>query len=288
MWRAHIDPMPSTDCRSFALAASSPCSDPNDRTSRSTWANCRSGNACHRPVPARAHCRILRLCRRRIAENPCQRGEVEQLGIRKAVELLERGGHLRRGRRIRVGVVVAHDQLACDVVVADQLLQLKFQLASVGAEFDDIGVDFEADPADHLQPLHHRHHVAQRDEILDLCRRQLPAHLIEARLVPLQGVDGLVGARQDGRRIGHHMSLARHVDGHDAHRMAHRHNGISGLNRRALGGPVPGARLVGRNRRVGHQLNVGPQDAVAVAGQNDGPVHLGQLAQPGRRVCDVE
>ena len=43
MWRAHIDPMPSTDCRSFALAASSPCSEPNDRTSRSTWANCSRG-----------------------------------------------------------------------------------------------------------------------------------------------------------------------------------------------------------------------------------------------------
>ncbi len=43
MCRAHIDPIPSTDCRSSALAASSPCSEPNERTSRSTWANCSRG-----------------------------------------------------------------------------------------------------------------------------------------------------------------------------------------------------------------------------------------------------
>ncbi len=34
-WRAHIAPMPSIDCRSLALAASTFCSVPNDRTNRS-------------------------------------------------------------------------------------------------------------------------------------------------------------------------------------------------------------------------------------------------------------
>ena len=52
-------------------------------------------------------------------------------------------------------MIVAHDQLTGGVVVADQLLELELELAPVGAEFDDVGVDFEADPAHHLQSLHH-------------------------------------------------------------------------------------------------------------------------------------
>ena len=41
-------------------------------------------------------------------------------------------------------------------------------------------------------------------------------------------------------------------------------------------------------RRIRDQLHVGAHDAAAVGGQHDGAVHLGQLAQPGRRVPDVE
>ena len=40
---------------------------------------------------------------------------------------------------------------------------------------------------------------------------------------------------------------------------------------------VPGTRLGGGHRRVRHQVHVGPGDPAAVAGQDDGPVHLGQL-----------
>jgi hypothetical protein len=43
-------------------------------------------------------------------------------------------------------VVVAHDQLAGGVVVADEFLQLQLELASVGAQFNDVGVDLQADP----------------------------------------------------------------------------------------------------------------------------------------------
>ena len=104
------------------------------------------------------------------------------------------------GRWLGIGMVVAHDQFACKVVAADQLLELQLELTAVGAEFDHVLIDFEADPSDHLQPLHDRHHVAQRDEVLDLGGRQLPAHFVEPGLVALQRRDGLIGPRQDGRR----------------------------------------------------------------------------------------
>ena len=288
MWRAHIDPMPSTDCRSLALAASTPCSEPNDAHQQVDVGELQPRDARHRAVAPRAHRRVLRLQRRRIAENPCQRGEVEQFVVRQRVEFVERGRHLRGGRRVGVGVIVADDQLAGGVVVADELLELQLELASVGAEFDDVGVDLEADPAHHLEPLHDRHHVPQRDEVLDLGGGQLPVDLVEPGLVALERGDGLVGARQDGRRVGHDVPLARDVHRHDAHRVADRDHRIAGLHGGALGRAVPGAGLVGGDRRVGHQLHVGAQDAGAVAGQHDGAVHLRQLAQPGRGVADVE
>ncbi len=109
--------------------------------------------------------------------------------------------HLGGARRIRVGVIVAHDQLTGGVVVADQFLQLQLELTAVGAQLDHVGVDLQADPAHHLQALRHRHHVAQRHEVLDLGGGQLPVDLVEAGLVALQGGDGLVGPGQDGRRV---------------------------------------------------------------------------------------
>ena len=50
-----------------------------------------------------------------------------------------------------------------------------------------------------------------------------------------------------------------------------------------LGGAVPGAGLLRGDRGVGHQVHVGAQDPGDVAVEHDGAVHLGQLAQPGRR-----
>ena len=55
-----------------------------------------------------------------------------------------------------------------------------------------------------------------------------------------------------------------------------------------VGGAVPGAGLVGGDRRVGDQLDAGAQDLGAVAVDDDRAVHLGQLAQPGGGELDVE
>ena len=157
---------------------------------------------------------------------------------------------LRFGRRLGAGVVVAHDQFPGGVVAAQQLLQLQPQLAPVGAEFDGVVVDHQTDAPDQLEPLHHRHHVAQRDEVLDLRPRQLPADLVEPGLVSLQGRDGLIGSRQDRRGIGQHVALAADVDGHDVHRVADRDHRVTGLDRGPFRRAVPGSRFVGGYGRV--------------------------------------
>ena len=51
---------------------------------------------------------------------------------------------------------------------------------------------------------------------------------------------------------------------------------------------MPGAGLLGGDRRVGHQVHGGPDDAGAVAGEHDRAVHLAQLAQAGGGELDVE
>jgi hypothetical protein len=51
---------------------------------------------------------------------------------------------------------------------------------------------------------------------------------------------------------------------------------------------VPGTGLRRLDARVGDELGVGAQDAVDVAVEDDRAVHLGQLAQPGRREVDVQ
>ncbi len=141
---------------------------------------------------------------------------------------------------------------------------------------------------DHLQPLHHGGHVPDGDQVLDLERRQRPADLVQARLVPLERRQGLVRAGQDGVGVLQHVPQAADVQRDDPHRLAHRDDREAGLLRDALGGAVPRAGLRGLDGRVRQQLDGGPQDPGGVLVEHDGAVHLGQLAQPGRGELDVE
>ncbi|CFS03180.1 Uncharacterised protein [Mycobacterium tuberculosis] len=179
------------------------------------------GDTGHRAVATRAQRRILRFRGRRISENLCQRGEIEEVAVRQGVQFVQGGIDLPRGRWFRVGVVIAHDQFPGGVVAAEQLVELQPQLTTISAEFDHVVVDHQPDSPDQLEALHHRHHIAQRDEVLDFCPGQLPADLVEPGFVPLQGCDGLVGPRQDGCRVGQYVTFPADVDGHDVHRVAH-------------------------------------------------------------------
>jgi hypothetical protein len=51
---------------------------------------------------------------------------------------------------------------------------------------------------------------------------------------------------------------------------------------------VPGAGLLGRDRRVGHEVHARADDPRAVVGDDDRAVHLGQLAQAGGGEGHVE
>ena len=163
--------------------------------------------------------------------------------------------------------VVADDELAVVAEAAGELLELEGEQAAVDAELDDVAGDLVADPAHHLEALQHAGDVADRDEVLDLERRQGAGDLVEARLVALEGLQGLVGAGQDRGGVLEHVAAAVDVEGDDAHRLAHRDDGVAGLLGDALGRAVPGAGLAGLDRRGRDELGGGPQDAGAPRGR---------------------
>ena len=133
---------------------------------------------------------------------------------------------------------------------ADELVELERHEATVGAELDDVAGDLLGDPAHHLQALHHRRHVAHRDEVLDLQRGERAADLVEPRLVALERRQCLVGAGLDDVGGLEHVADAADVERDDLHRLAHRDHGEPGLLGHAFGCAVPGAGLGGLDGRV--------------------------------------
>ena len=98
--------------------------------------------------------------------------------------------------------VVAHDEPALVLDAAQDLLELQADEPTVDAELDDVLVDLLGDARDHLGALQQHDHVAERDEVLDLERGQRARHLVEAALVALEGLQGLVGpVEQPGDRL---------------------------------------------------------------------------------------
>ena len=190
--------------------------------------------------------------------------------------------------RRAAGHVVPRDQLPLRLHAGQQLVQLQGQQPAVGAELDDVALDLVGDPADHLQPLGDAHRVPDGDEVLDLQRGQRAGDLVQAHLVALQGGQRLVGPGQDRRRVVHDVPPAVDVQPDDPHRLADRDDREAGLRGDPLRGAVPGAGLLGGDRRVRHQLHGGPHDPGAVGGEHDGTVHLGQLAQPRRGELHVQ
>ena len=171
---------------------------------------------------------------------------------------------------------------------ADELVELQRQQAAVGAELHHVVGDLLGDPPDHLQALDDDGDVADGDEILDLEGRERARDLVEPGLVPLQRGERLVGLGEDGVGALEHVAQAADVERDDPHRLADGDHGVAGL----LGDPfrrtVPGAGLARLDRRVGHELDGGAQDARHVLVGDDRAVHLGELAQPGGRELDVE
>ena len=249
----------------------------------------RAGQPRHlrqQPVAPRADRGLQRLRGGRVAGGPGDLAEVEQLGGGQRGQLGER--LLRRPGAPVAGQVVPGDQLPLRLHAGEQLVQLQGQQPAVGAELDDVALDLVRDPAHHLQPLGDAHRVPDGDQVLDLQRGQRAGDLVQPHLVALQGGQRLVGPGQDGGGVVQHVAPAVDVQPDHPHRLADRDHREAGLRGHPLRGAVPGAGLLGRDRRVGHQLHGGADDPGAVGGQHHRAVHLGQLAHPGGGELDVQ
>jgi len=200
MPRARASPTPSTARRSSIVAASSfwqaaevldqPVDDPRGQPR----------HPGEQPEAARADGGVERVGRGGQAVAAGDGGEVEQFGGRQGAQV---GEHLvdRPGRPATRRQVVADQQAAVLLDAGEHLVELQRQQAAVGAELDDESLDLVGDPPDHLQPLADAHRVADRDEVLDLQRRQRAGDLVEAQLVALEGGQRLVGPGEDRRRV---------------------------------------------------------------------------------------
>src|SRR5690606_21905633 len=130
--------------------------------------------------------------------------------------------------------------------------------------------------------------VADGHQVFDLQRGERGGDLVETELVALQGGERLVGAGEDLARVFEHVARLTDVDGDDLHRLRHGDDRQTGLAGDAVDGAVTRAGLVGVDRVVGHQVDRGPVDLVDVLVEDQGTVHLRQLAQAGGGEGDVE
>ena len=149
----------------------------------------------------------------------------------------------------------------------------------LGAQLDDRGLDLLGHAAHRLAALQHGGDVAHGDQVLHLQRGERGGGVVQADLVALQRLEGLVAADEQPRDLLQRVLGVADVDGDDAHVLADgddRHGERPG---HPLGRAVPGPRLAGEHVRVGHQVDVGPGDAAGVGREDDGRVHLAQLGQ---------
>ena len=128
--------------------------------------------------------------------------EVEQ---RLGVEAGQAGHGLLEVPVVLLVEVVDDDQAALVLHPGQELLELEAHEAAVDAELDDVALDLLGDAQHHLGALQHHDDVADGDEVLDLERREAVGDLVEALLVALEGLQGLVGPVEqpgDGLRAG--------------------------------------------------------------------------------------
>ncbi len=169
-----------------------------------------------------------------------------------------------------------------------QLVELHADEPALLAELDAVALDLLSHPGRHLSALEHDEHVVERHGALELERGQPGQALVEPLAVRLERAERLVRA---GEHVGDLAELIADLVAEDGHRLAllgDRDHESLGLLGDALGRAVPGARLRGGDRRVGHQLDVRVDEPAQVGVDDDRAVHLGQLVQPLSREGKVE
>ena len=186
------------------------------------------------PKATGLHRCVERQTRRKFEERR-DRIEIEE---RLVVEHRKAPHHSREVEIGFAGDIVLGDETAVVLDPAHQLLELEQHEATIGAELDDIVLDFVGEPPDHLGPLQDRCDVTDCDEVLHFERRKGRTHRVEPRLVALEDLEGLIGACQDtGRRIDGAL-LSDHVDRDLGAVLGHGDHGYRDLLRDALGSSV--------------------------------------------------
>ena len=142
-------------------------------------------------------------------------------------------------------------------------------------------------PGDHLGPLEDDEHVVEHDGVLELERGQSRQHLLEPLPVRVERPERLVRLREHVRDGVELVPGWPHEDRDRLPLLRDRDDERACLLRDALGRAVPGAGLVRRDRRVRHELDVRPREALDLLVDDDRAVHLRQLVEklrPERRV----
>ena len=189
--------------------------------------------------------------------------------------------------------------MSSTAVVADQrglvggdadhrLLELHLDQPALGAELDDVALDLDRHPGDQLGALQDREHVVEDAAALELEHGQAGGDLVEALAVLVERRQALVGLGQHRGDVLKDVLGALDVERDDVAALGDRDDQRVGLFGDALGGAVPGPRLRAEDRRVGHQLDVGPGDLGRFVVEHDRAVHLRHLVEHRRRVVDVE
>ena len=143
------------------------------------------------------------------------------------------------------GQVVGDDEVEFVVDLAVELVELQPQQPGVDAEFDDHRLDLVGDAVDHLAALDDGDDVAERDDVFDLDGGEVRDRVVEAHLVPLERLQGLVGPIEEMADLLELTLAAAGVDVDDAHLLAGRHDRHVERSGDALGGAVAGAGLAG-------------------------------------------
>ena len=282
---ARMSPTPSTASSSASVAArisSSPPNSPHDPLDHQLR---QARDAAEDAVAARRDGMVERVELAVVAEQLGQPAEVEQVLVRQPRQRVE---HQREALLGRLGDVVVHERRLVGGDADHRLLELHLDQAALGAELDDVALDLDRHARHELGALEHGEHVVQRHAALELERGEAGRDLVEAAAVLVERGERLVGLGEHHRDVLEDVLGAVEVERHDAAALRDRDHERVGLLRDALGGAVAGAGLEREDRRVRHQLDVGPADLRAVRGEDDRAVHLRQLEEQRRGVVDLE
>src|SRR3954467_447121 len=220
-----------------------------------------------------------------VAQHLGQAGEVEQVLVGQAADLVERD---REGVVDVLGQVVVYERSLVAGHADHDLLELHLDQAALGAELDDVALDLDGHAGDELGALQDGEDVVQRGTALELQGRQAGGDLVEAGPVLVEGGQRLVGLGQHHGDVREDVLGAVDVQRDDVAALADGHHERVGLLGDALGRALAGAGLQAQDRGIRDELDVGGGDLRRVAVEDDRAVHLGQLEEQRWREVDVD